>query len=56
MYRVCSWCIKEGRDGYLGEKAPFENPKRTDGICPVHLAALTSEIAKRAATHPAPSQ
>lgn len=56
MVRVCAWCIKDGRDGYLGEKAPFEDVRRTDGICPIHLAALRAELAARKAGHTVPSQ
>jgi len=36
MRVVCSWCRGEGRDGFVGEKAPFDDPRETHSICLAH--------------------
>lgn len=36
MKVVCSWCRGEGRDGFVGEKAPFDDPRETHSICLAH--------------------
>lgn len=32
MLRYCCFCSPEGR--FFGEKEPYENKERTDGLCP----------------------
>ncbi len=36
MRVVCSWCRGEGLDGFVGEKAPFDDPRETHSICLSH--------------------
>lgn len=36
MKIVCSWCRREGKSDFVGEKAPFDDPRETHGICLVH--------------------
>ena len=36
MKVVCSWCRKEGRAEFVGEKAPLDDARETHGICVPH--------------------
>ena len=36
MKVVCSWCRKEGKAEFVGEKAPLDDARETHGICAVH--------------------
>jgi hypothetical protein len=36
MKVVCSWCRKEGKAEFIGEKAPFDDVRETHGICISH--------------------
>jgi hypothetical protein len=36
MKIVCSWCRKEGKAEFVGEKAPLDDARETHGICVVH--------------------
>jgi hypothetical protein len=36
MIIVCSWCRKEGKHEFLGEKVPFDDQRETHGICVIH--------------------
>jgi hypothetical protein len=36
MKIVCSWCRKEGKYEFVGEKAPFDDARETHGICLLH--------------------
>ncbi|BCA55138.1 hypothetical protein W02_22780 [Nitrospira sp. KM1] len=36
MKIVCSWCRQEGKEEFVGEKAPFDDARETHGICLVH--------------------
>ena len=36
MIIVCSWCRKEGKNEFVGEKGPFDDPRETHGICVTH--------------------
>lgn len=36
MKVVCSWCRKEGKAEFVGEKAPLDDARETHGICVVH--------------------
>ncbi len=46
MKIICSWCRREGKSGYLGEREPLDDPTQTDSICARHrdqvLEALPS--------------
>lgn len=42
MIIVCSWCRREGKSEYLGEKAPFDDASETHGICYVHRDEVQS--------------
>lgn len=46
MVIVCSWCKKDGRNGVVGEKPPFEDRRHTHGICEKHAALARSELKK----------
>jgi len=36
MKIVCSWCRKEGRYDFVGEKDPVDDVRETHGICLYH--------------------
>ena len=36
MKIVCSWCRKEGKPEFVGEKAPLDDARETHGICVIH--------------------
>jgi len=36
MIIVCSWCRKEGKNEFLGEKRPLDDQRETHGICVIH--------------------
>ena len=36
MKVVCSWCRKEGKAEFVGEKAPLDDARETHGICGLH--------------------
>ena len=36
MRIVCSWCQKEGKAEFVGEKAPLDDRRETHGICVIH--------------------
>jgi hypothetical protein len=36
MKIVCSWCRKEGKAEFVGEKAPLDDARETHGICVHH--------------------
>ncbi len=40
MKRICSWCVEEGKDGYMGEKPPLDDLRETHGACPMHKEKL----------------
>lgn len=40
MRIVCSWCRKEGKPEFVGEKAPLDDARETHGICVVHRAQV----------------
>ncbi len=40
----CAWCLKEGREGFLGEREPFEDPSPTHGICERHSRELLAQV------------
>ncbi len=40
MKVVCSWCRGEGQDGFVGEKAPLDDPRETHSICHTHETAV----------------
>jgi hypothetical protein len=39
---VCAWCIMDRRTGFLREKAPFEDPRETHGLCDEHFRQIKS--------------
>ena len=36
MKVICSWCRKEGKAEFVGEKAPLDDARETHGICALH--------------------
>lgn len=36
MIIVCSWCRKEGKNEFVGEKGPLDDQRETHGICVIH--------------------
>jgi hypothetical protein len=36
MKVICSWCRKEGKAEFVGEKAPLDDARETHGICVLH--------------------
>jgi hypothetical protein len=39
---ICAWCIRDGRRGFLREKAPLEDPRETHGLCDEHFREIHS--------------
>jgi hypothetical protein len=39
---ICAWCIRDGRRGFLREKAPLEDPRETHGLCDEHFREIDS--------------
>jgi hypothetical protein len=48
MRTICAWCQREGKPDFLHEKAPFDDPRETHGICDDHFVGLTGQIAEMA--------
>ena len=44
MRAVCAWCQRDGRPGFLGERAPFDSTDETHGICPRHAAQVLAQL------------
>ena len=44
MTVVCAWCQRQGRTTVLREKAPFDRPMVTHGICEEHARAFLAEL------------
>ena len=42
MKVICAWCIRDGRRGFLREKAPLEDPRETHGLCDEHFRGINS--------------
>lgn len=47
MRVVCPWCRRESKSDYVREKAPFDNPDSTDGICARHFEQLLESLPSR---------
>jgi hypothetical protein len=43
MRVICAWCIRDGRRGFLREKAPLEDPRETHGLCDEHFREINSK-------------
>lgn len=43
MKVVCAWCIRDRKAGFLREKAPFEDPRETHGLCEEHFRQVKSD-------------
>ena len=44
MRVICSSCVREGRSGYLGDKAPLGDPTPTHSICGRHQEQLLETL------------
>ena len=44
MKVVCAWCQKEGRNGVLGEREPFDDTTETHGVCAMHSEKLIEQL------------
>lgn len=42
MKVICAWCIRDGRRGFLRDKAPLEDPRETHGLCDEHFRGMNS--------------
>lgn len=47
MKVICSWCRREGRSGFVGEKAPLDDLRETHSICLEHETAVRARWAAR---------
>ena len=47
MRVLCAWCCRDGQPGYLGERAPLDNPEPTHGVCARHKAQLLESLPSR---------
>jgi hypothetical protein len=45
MKVICSWCRGEGRNGFVGEKAPLDDLRETHSICLEHETAVRARWA-----------
>ena len=53
MRAWCAWCQEEGKPGFLGERAPLDDPSDTHGICDHHRTMLLAALPPRPAAGPA---
>ena len=44
MRVVCAWCRQEGRPGFIGERAPLDDPAETHGICSRHSTRVLEHV------------
>jgi hypothetical protein len=42
MKVICAWCIRDGRRGFLREKAPLDDLRETHGLCEEHFREINS--------------
>ena len=47
MKVICSWCRREGRSGFVGEKAPLDDVRETHSICLEHETAVRARWVAR---------
>jgi hypothetical protein len=47
MKVICSWCRSEGKQGYLGEREPLEDPSSTHGVCGRHQEEILESLPSR---------
>ena len=47
MRVLCAWCCRDGQPGYLGERAPLDNPEPTHGICDHHKTQVLESLPSR---------
>ena len=40
MRVICAWCLREGAQGLVEERAPLGDERETYGICPSHRLEL----------------
>jgi hypothetical protein len=40
----CAWCRQEGRNGDLGEREPYSDPRETHGVCDRHQQELLATL------------
>jgi len=53
MRAWCAWCQEEGKPGFLGERAPLDDPSDTHGICDHHRTMLLAALPPCPAAEPA---
>ncbi|MDH4098438.1 MAG: hypothetical protein OEW25_03010 [Nitrospira sp.] len=44
MKIICSWCRREGKAGFIGEKAPLHDLRETHSICKVHQLNVQAQL------------
>jgi len=44
MKIICSWCRREGKVGFIGEKAPLHDLRETHSICKVHQLKVQAQL------------
>ena len=44
MRIICSWCRREGKIGFIGEKAPLDDPRETHSICKIHQIQIQARL------------
>src|SRR5262249_33400822 len=49
-----AWGQEEGKPGFLGERAPLDDPSDTHGICDHHRTQLLAALPQRPAATPRP--
>ena len=47
MRIICSWCLREGKIGLIGEKFPLDDLRETHSICNVHYQEIEIRWEKR---------
>ena len=55
MKVICAWCIRDGRRGFLREKAPLDDLRETHGLCDEHFREIDSKGQSLTAAGPSPS-
>ncbi len=47
MRIICSWCLREGKIGLIGEKSPLDDLRETHSICSAHYEEIEIRWKKR---------
>ncbi len=41
---LCAWCVRDGKQAFLREKLPLDDPSETHGLCGDHFISLRASV------------